>query len=244
MNYQFRVDRFDRDVSGNYESFFSKSDCGFVFEHPATPAKVNHIHGYVFGMPIKLKSFGASVKKVFSLKSNDYETSATAGKKKLPVDISGSWAYGSRFGTLCPVWTKNISPANVEALQTYSIELGKTIESARASRTKVIELNDQKPDSKVFYDICEAVLQEAKETPGIYANKLVESNHFGNECLEMKLVIVKPKAVYQILLNHLKKHRIMTEVNQLTRFMTTILREDADLGQTLRSAVFRRLNLE
>lgn len=245
MNLQFRVDRHSNDVSGSYMDFFSKAAMGFVFEHPSTPKKVTHIHGYVFDREeIKFKSFGASVKKTFSLKANDYETSQTCGKDKKQIDLSGSWAYGSRFGTLRPVWTKNISPAMVEDLQRYSQIIGAEIQAARDSRLpKIIELNDQKPDSKVFYDICEAVLQEAKKTPGIYENKLVEVSHFGNEMMELQSVIVSPKAVYQILLKHLKKHRIMTEVNQLTRFMTTIIRDDPNLGQTLRDAVFRRINL-
>lgn len=245
MNLQFRVDRTNSDVSGCYNDFFSKANYGFVFEHPATDKKVTHIHGYVLDREeIKFKSFGAAVKKTFSLKPNDYETAQTCGKDKRSIDLSGSWAYGSRFGTLRPVWAKNISPAMVEDLQRYSQELGIKIQAARDSRLpKVIELNDQKPDSKIFYDICEAVLQEAKQTPGIYENRLIEANHFGTEVMDLQPVIVKPKAVYQILLKHLKRHRVMTEMNQLTRFMTTILRDDPQQGETLRDAVFRRLNL-
>lgn len=244
MNIQFRVDREHIDVSGTYDRFFKEASVAFVFEHPATPKKCNHLHGYYFGYASKFKSFGAQVKKVFSLKANDYETSQTAGKDKRTIDISGSWAYGSRFGTLRPVYTKNISPAMVEDLQRYSQIFGEPILAARNSRIpKAIEIRDQKPESKAFYDICEAVLQEAKETPGLYENRLITETIEGYEIVQVKAVCTHPKRLYGILLKHLKQHRIMTEVNQLTRFMSTIIREDDHLGKTLREAVFSRLNL-
>lgn len=244
MNIQFRVDRPHCDVSGTYESFFKKADYAVVFEHPATDKKCIHLHGYYFGYDSKFKSFGAQVKKVFSLKPNDYETSQTAGKDKRAIDLSGSWAYGSRFGTLRPIYTKNISPATVEDLQRYSQIFGEPILAARNSKLpKLIPIKDQKPESKAFYDICEAVLQEAKETPGLYENRLITETIDGYEVVQVKQVCTHPKRLYGILLQHLKKHRIMTEVNQLTRFMSTIIREDDHLGKSLREAVFSRLNI-
>lgn len=241
MNCQFRIDRVFVDVSGSLETFFTKADKGFVFEHPSTPEKGVHCHGYMFQMPITIKRLRAKVKETFSLKNNDYESSDKCGKKRLPLDLSGAYAYGSRFGTLRPLWLKNIPLTVLEELRIYSQNIGTEIETARSSKaSKVIELT-QKPDSRVFYDICDAVLLEARETPGVYENRLCSVSHFGTEMTELKQTIVKPKVIYEILLKQLKKHRIMTEINQLTRFMTTILREDPSQGEFIREAVFNRI---
>lgn len=244
MNYQFRADRVFSDVSNVLVRFAEKAESGFLFEHPETPKKCAHIHGYMFNMSIEIKTFRGKVKKTFSLTKADYETSDKCGEKKQPIDISGAYAYGSRFAQLRPLWVKNFSPAQLEALQIYSRELGDKIEFARASREKIIEIYNEKPESRQYYDICEAVIQEAKNTPGIYENKLCEVINDGYEYMELRPCIVQKNAVYEILKKHLRKHRMVLEINQICRFMATILRDDPNFGISLRNAVWKRLNLE
>jgi len=236
-NLQFRLDREYKDVSGALAVLFNDCEQGFAFEHPydEKTKKVVHIHGYMFAPVIVRKTLQKHIKALqLSLKNADYETSITCGKDKRPIDMSGSYMYGSRFDELTPKFLKNISPALLEELRLYARN-GRPIQSA--SKSKLEKVHDMRiKDKSAFYDICEAVKAEARETPGVYDNRLV-----GNEHIEMKSVIVKPVAVYNILLKHLKKHRVMTEVNQLTRFMTTILRDDEEQGEELRKTVFRRI---
>jgi len=242
-NLQFRVDRRYHDVSGVMDRLFKPADSGFVFEHPPTPKKDWHIHGYMFNPTIVVKTLRGKVKTLLSTRNNDYETSNTCGEDHRPIDMSGAFAYGSKFDTIAVSWTKNISPDLLEQLRSYARTLGETIGTASnpPPAVKQVDKSAKKSESVItHYQLCLDVLDEAYKTPFVYENKLVESE-FGSQTMAMQMVCVNPAAVYNILLKHLKKHRIMTEVNQLTRFMTTILREDLNQGERIKETVFLRL---
>lgn len=122
MNYQFRIDRSFSDVSGVISSWkeFNKAHQAFMFEHPETKDKVRHMHGYLLGTVSAFKTFQGNVKKTFSVKDFDYETSNKCGKERKDIDLSGAWTYGSKFGTIAPSFLKNISPVQVEELNEYA----------------------------------------------------------------------------------------------------------------------------
>lgn len=163
VNVQFRVDRHVNDVSGTFSRIFKPCDQAFLFEHPPTPQKATHIHGYLFNVSIQVPSFRKNVKEAFSMKPNDYEVSDKCGESKQPLDMSGAYAYGSKFDTIAPSFIKNISPDLLEDLRMYARELGKTIQSARESRKDVKKVKIIDKAKEDLYSIVEQVEKEFDE---------------------------------------------------------------------------------
>lgn len=201
-----------------------------AYEHEKdSKVKKTHCHILMMGCSVKDEAFKRRFKKLYKTERKGNDLWSWEHKEHPNPDIY-LITYMSK-GKLAPVFVKNFSPALVDELRLKWVEY-KTPESSVASKSK--------DKSKEFYSICEKVLEIARETPGIYDNKLVESE-FGSHSLMVKSVIVNPGMVYDILLKELKKNRIMTEVNQLTRFMTTILRDDMNTGEEIKKTVFKRL---
>lgn len=111
------------DVSGFVVSYMDKAEKGFAFQHNADE-EVNrtHVHSYFFSPTVETKSYSEQVAKKLGLKGqHQFYTSDKCSKKdKRALDISGAWCYGSKWGTIAPVFTKNISPDLVDELQKYA----------------------------------------------------------------------------------------------------------------------------
>lgn len=202
------------------------------YQHDADEeVKTTHVHLLILKSQIQDEQLKRRFKKLYPTERKGNDLWSWEHKEYPNPDINYI-TYMSK-GELAPVFVKNISLATVEELRQKWVD--KSPVSSVASNSK-----KAKDKTKEFYSICERVLDIARETPGVYENKLVESE-FGSHSLMLKSVIVNPGKVYDILLKELKKNRIMTEVNQLTRFMTTILREDLNCGEEIKKTVFKRL---
>ena len=120
-DFQVRVTRRWEEVSPFFINTLSKTDKGFVFPHYMDAENI-HIHAYYFKYITKRKSYAEQLTKKLDISGAQYETSSQCGKKPntRPLDVSGAWAYGSKFGTIAPVYLKNISPALVEELNEYA----------------------------------------------------------------------------------------------------------------------------
>lgn len=203
-----------------------------VYEHEQdSKVKKTHCHILMMSCQVKDEAFKRKFKKLYNTDRKGNDLWSWEHKNRANPDIS-MITYMSK-GKLAPVFVKNISPSLVDELRQKWVVL--TPASSVASDSK-----KSKDKSKEFYSICERVIEIARETHGVYENRLVESE-FGSHSLMLQNVIVNPGKVYDILLQELKKNRIMTEVNQLTRFMTTILRDDMNTGEEIKKTVFKRL---
>lgn len=110
-------------MSGFVVSYMDKAEKGFSFQHNADEdISRTHVHSYFFTPPVESKSFSEQLAKKLGLKGNtDFATSEKCSKKNpRPLDISGAWCYGSKWGTIAPKFMKNISPDEVVALQEYA----------------------------------------------------------------------------------------------------------------------------
>lgn len=229
MNYAPRISIPYSDISNVFMSWSDVCNQFIVFEHePDEEVKTQHCHLLIIGSTLKEEALKRKLFKLYPTSRKGNELWAWTHKDYPNPDLSFI-KYMSK-GVLAPKFVKNISPATVDEFRRQWV-VNPPVEVAA---------NKSKDKSKEFYGICERVLAIARETPGIYENKLVESE-FGSQSLMMKSVIVNPGKVYDILLKELKRNRIMTEVNQLTRFMTTILRDDLNVGEEIRKTVFKRL---
>lgn len=94
----------------------------FVFQHdPDTSEQRVHCHAYYFHNQIKRKSFAEGLTKALQL-NGDYATSSSCSPKDpRPLDLSGAWCYGSKWGRYAPSFMKNISPDIVEQLKAYAV---------------------------------------------------------------------------------------------------------------------------
>jgi len=212
MNFQFRVDRHWHDISGTFGLWIELPKChqAFTFEHPQSPTKCTHTHGYVFGSISAYKTFQGNVKTAFSLKAYDYETSKTAGTLKVPLDVSGAWAYGSRFATVAPKYLKNISPDQVEELNDYARKLFQRIYGKphnQQSVSKVLDKQDKKPSVvKDYYSIAQEIGSEYNELLTDEMNKLQ-----------------RHKLLFRTITRKLHEKRICLEKKTIEKFMITIL---------------------
>lgn len=123
QHYQLRISRSYSDLGLSLLQFYDKCEYGFVFEHgPDQDANRDHIHAYCFNMSIKYDAIHGRIEKLGYKGNSDFSILGTCGGKKRtrPLDLSGAWCYGSKYGTLRPVYLKNISDEVVEELNEYS----------------------------------------------------------------------------------------------------------------------------
>lgn len=122
--FQSRIHREWADVSGFVVSYMATAQMGFSFQHDADEdVKRTHVHTYFFQLQQESKSFSDQLTKKLGLKGNiDFSTInyCSKGATKRPIDISGAWCYGSKWGTIAPSFLGNISPDLVEQLQVYA----------------------------------------------------------------------------------------------------------------------------
>lgn len=152
MNIQFRVHRPYCDVSNVLVSLFDKCEKGFVFQHDADE-EVNrtHTHGYMFAPTVSRKTLSEQIAKKLNIKGNtDFFTSDKCSRKDpRPIDISGAWIYGSKFGTVAPSFLKNISPDIVDELQAVANKWTfNKLASKSAPTTELIVLKQIKTTTK------------------------------------------------------------------------------------------------
>lgn len=120
-HYQVRIHRTYDDVGTSLLQFSDKSNISFTFEHPADEEVSRiHIHQYNFDLSIKYDAISARIKKLGLKGNSDFSVSGTCGKDKRPLDLSGAWMYGSKFGTIAPKYVKNLTPEQVEQLNEYA----------------------------------------------------------------------------------------------------------------------------
>lgn len=202
MNFQFRVDRTFADVSGVIPDWKEIKKChvAFMFEHPETPKKVRHLHGYLLGTISAFKTFQGNVKTTFSLENNDYETSQVCGKERKNIDLSGAWCYGSKWGTIAPVFLKNISPEQVEELNEYARKQWR--EPHTNDGKSVVKENLYKN----HYDIAEKIAHEAM-------NKVIEGS-------SMRAVVL---VYYETTVKYLHKNRICFDERNIEKLMITAM---------------------
>lgn len=154
INLQFRIHRAFSDVSGVVVSLLEKCNMGFVFEHPADEdVNRTHIHGYMFGSELLPKTVSQDwIKKKLSLKGNtDFGVSDKCSKTdKRPLDLSGAFCYGSKWDTIAASHLKNIPPAILDKLRSYSRSKGtfNNIASKSAPTTQVVVLKEVKVKTK------------------------------------------------------------------------------------------------
>lgn len=137
-NIQVRIHRDWCDVSGFILSCFDKCAKGFVFQHPQDEEVARtHVHAYFFGYMFKRESLSESIAKKLNLKGNtDFFTSENCSRKDpRPIDISGSFEYGSKWDSIAPIFQKNISPVQMEQLRSYARKNGTFHKVARGSHT-------------------------------------------------------------------------------------------------------------
>jgi len=232
MNYAPRVSVSYADISNVILEWSKVCDQFIVYEHDADEeVATTHCHFLMMSSTVKEEALKRRFYKLYPTDRLGNDLWAWKHKEHPNPDL-GYIKYMSK-GVLAPKFVKNISPAIVDEFRQKWVPKNPVSSVANKS-------DKPKDKSKEFYSICERVIEIARETPGVYENRLVESE-FGSNSLMMKSVIVNPGKVYDILLKELKKNRIMTEINQLTRFMTTILREDANMGEEIKKTVFKRL---
>lgn len=152
MNIQFRIHRPYSDVSGVVIKLFDKCKSGFVFQHEADE-EVNrqHIHGYMFEPSISRKTLSEQIGNKLSLKGNtDFFTSDKCSRKDpRPIDLSGAWVYGSKFGTVAVSFLKNISPDQVDELRVVVSNWNfNKLASKSAPTTELIVLKEIKVKAK------------------------------------------------------------------------------------------------
>lgn len=120
-HYQLRIHRPYDDVASSIKQFSELSQTSFTFEHPQDDEVTRiHIHQYNFDLSIKYDAISQRIKKLGLKGNSDFSVSGTCGKDKRPLDISGAWIYGSKFGTLAPKHVKNLTPEEVEQLNEYA----------------------------------------------------------------------------------------------------------------------------
>jgi len=176
---QFRISREYKDVSGVVVSLFEKCTEGFVFQHPEDE-DVNrvHIHGYLFNPTICRKTLSEQITKKLNLKGNsDFATGERAGKAKNLIDISGAYCYGSKWNTIAPCYTKNISPVQLEGLKNYSQNRATYNNIARNSvTTEVVILKEIKTKSKPtqYQHIITIVNRINELNPDLHSKPLAE----------------------------------------------------------------------
>lgn len=152
MNLQFRIHRSYDDVSGVVLKLFEKCNSGFVFQHEADE-EVNrqHIHGYMFEPRISRKTLSEQIGDKLNLKGNtDFFTSDKCSRKDpRPIDVSGAWIYGSKFGTVAVIFIKNISPDQVDRLRVAASNWTfSKLASKSAPTTEVVVLKEIKVKQK------------------------------------------------------------------------------------------------
>jgi len=229
MNYQYRVDRVWDDIHSTYDEWKELDKCttAFLFEHPPTKkGKAQHCHGYLFDTPSKYKTFQGNVKKAFSLIDADYETSQTCGKgdKKKSIDLSGAWMYASKGATLRAKSLKNISPQQVEELDKYA-------------RDNWVQHTEKTPETKTktktdYWTFLQDVREKAEK-------QMLYKYELDNQC-ELVMTVDKHK-LYKLLIASMNEHKMVLEINQMTRMFATLVRDDPIHGEEIRKSVFRRL---
>lgn len=232
MNIQFRVDRVYADISGTMDTWDELSKChtAFAFEHPPTAKKTTHTHGYLFGTISAFKTFQGNVKKAFSLKANDYETSKTCGEgaNKRPLDISGAWTYGSKFATIAPKYIKNISDTQVEELNDYARKLFTQIHGKQHSTASVSKITNKKPNvARDYYSIADSIRSN-------YAKIL-------HERLDVPSKKENHRILYNCIIDKLHELRICIENRTTEKFMLTILTQDSHYREDLFSELYSRI---
>lgn len=235
INFAPRIHCAYDDCSGIFQLWAERCEKLIVFEHPSDEKiKRTHLHLGMWGCDIKEEAFKRIWRKANGpdLKGNEDWSFKRKEGNLCDFDMSGSKVFITYCtkGQYAAKFIKNISLAEVDEARSKWVDRTPDPKKAKS----------QKDKTKEFYSICEKVLETAKATHGVYENKLVPSE-FGSQTLMSKEVIVNPGKVYDILLKELKKNRIMTEINQLTRFMTTILREDLNQGDRIKEKVFQRI---
>lgn len=219
MNYAIRLSLPYADISGIFELWSNRSTKGVIYEHEADDeVKRTHCHIGLIGTDCKAEA----LKRMFkgrTGKGNEF------------------WSFKEWDGS--DTYITYMSKGYLDAKKAKQFSK----EELDESRSKWVSMtpDPKKENSKEFYSICEAVLEKARKTPGCYTCKLVPSDMSYGASLEAREVIADPGKVYDILLKELKTHRIMTEMNQLTRFMVTIMREDLNQGEEIKNSVFRRI---
>lgn len=110
-------------MSGFVVSLLDKCEQGFAFEHPPDEkVKRLHVHGYMFGSSLERKTVSQDwIKKKLGLIGNkDFYTSDKCGEDENRLDMSGAYAYGSKWDTIAASYLKNISPDLLEQLKQYA----------------------------------------------------------------------------------------------------------------------------
>lgn len=151
--FQSRIHREWADVSGFVVSYMAQAKMGFAFQHNADEdVNRTHTHAYYFEIPVLPKSYAGEIPSKLGLKgTSDFNTITycSKGATKRPIDLSGAWCYGSKWGTLAPHFLKNISPDLVEQLQAYSRRMGTPNNIARNTHTtEVVILKEIKVKTK------------------------------------------------------------------------------------------------
>lgn len=151
------------DVSGQLVQWCDMAQTSFIFEHPADE-EVNrlHIHAFLFDFPIKRKTLSGYISKTFNLKGNtDFFTSENCSRTDpRPIDLSGSYCYGSKWDSIAPLFAKFNSPDTMDKLRIYARSKGTPINIASKSNPTTIILKEIKVKSKpTQYQHLQNVLQ-------------------------------------------------------------------------------------
>lgn len=175
-NTQVRIHRDYVDVSGFMVSLLDNCDQGFVFQHPKDE-DVNriHVHGYMFSPVLKCKTISQDwIKKKLNLKGNtDFTVSDKCGRTDpRPIDMSGAYCYGSKWDTIAPSFTKNISPELLEELRSYARSKRSMIAFASKSNptTETIILKEIKVKTKptLYQHVTQCTQSILDARPDIY----------------------------------------------------------------------------
>lgn len=165
---QFRIHLEYKDVSGFVVSMLEKCAKGFVFQHPEDE-KVHrtHIHGFMFEPTISRKTCSEQIAKKLNLKGNsDFFTSNKCGDQPREMDISGAFCYGSKWATISPSFTKNISPDLLDELRNYSRKMGtfNNIHRSTITKTEIVVMKEIKVKTKpTQYQHCMNVVTRINE---------------------------------------------------------------------------------
>lgn len=130
------------DVSGFVVSYMDKTLKGFSFQHDADEEVARtHVHSYFFGCTTMFKSYADKIPEKLGISGteNFYTSQLCSKRDRRPLDISGAWCYGSKWGTVAPKYLKNISSDEVEQLQRYARSKATIGNIARGSNTVIIK---------------------------------------------------------------------------------------------------------
>jgi len=234
MNHAIRVSRPFIDISGAIEAWSDKSERLVVYQHDADE-EVNrtHCHFALYGCTVKAEQLKRDFRKKYKteddgnglwafkslndvLSEDDTCLTLTFDQQKQMLDYI---KYMTK-GKLDPVFVKNISPAILDKAKGLWEQKAPVQKPAKSKETRD------------YWTFLENVRKDAQKHE-YYTQEL-------NENAELILTVDKHK-LYKLLLIHMNRERMVLEVNQMTRMMTTLCRDDPIHGEEIKKQVFRRL---